>query len=83
MSLASMGEGGGPLQTRLRRAGDPGGDEGRHDLPAVLAGIGQGIAGKVHSAALPRGMAQLGDGGLEALMGVGDDQLDPRAGRAA
>ena len=62
MPLASMGEGGG--------------DEGRDDPPAVLAGISQGIAGKVHAAALPRGIEQLGDRGLEALVSVGDDQLN-------
>ena len=31
---------------------------------------------RVHPAALPRGVEQLGDGGLEALVGIGDDQLD-------
>ena len=62
MPLASMGEGGG--------------DEGGHHPPTVLAGMGQGVAGEVHPAALPGGMEQLGDGRLEAIVGVGNDQFD-------
>ena len=53
-----------------------GGDEGRDDPPAILAGMSQGVAGKVHPAALPGGMEQLGDGRLEAVVGIGDHQLD-------
>jgi hypothetical protein len=56
MPLASMGEGGG--------------DEGRDHPPPVPAGMGQGIAGKVHPAALPSGVEQVGDSGLEALVGI-------------
>jgi hypothetical protein len=56
----------------LREGGaDPGGD----DAALGLAGIGQGIAHEVHAATLPGGAEHLGDGGLEAFMGVGDYQL--------
>jgi hypothetical protein len=37
----------------------------------------QRVAHEVHAATLPTGVEQLGHGGLDALMGVGDDQLDP------
>jgi hypothetical protein len=32
--------------------GDPDGNEGGDDTPAALAGMGQGVADKVHAAAL-------------------------------
>ena len=35
----------------------------------------QGVSHPVDPAALPRGPERLGNGGLEAFMGVGDDQL--------
>ena len=56
--------------------GEGGGDEGRDDAAAALAGMGQHVAHEVDAAALPGGAQHLGDRGLDALMGVGDDQLD-------
>ena len=56
--------------------GEGGGDEGRDDAPAALAGMGQGVAHEVDAAALPGGVEHLGDGGLDAFVGVGDHQLD-------
>jgi hypothetical protein len=38
--------------------------------------MGQGVAHEVDAAALPGGGEDLGDGRLDALVGVGDDQLD-------
>ena len=38
--------------------------------------MGEGVAHEVHTAALPRGGQHLGNGGLDALMRVRDDQLD-------
>jgi hypothetical protein len=38
--------------------------------------MGQHVAHEVDAAALPGGVEHLGDGRLDALMGVGDDQLD-------
>ena len=38
--------------------------------------MGEHVAHEVHAAALPGGVQHLGDGGLQALVGVGDDQLD-------
>src|SRR5215469_10972367 len=43
---------------------------------ALLAGMGQHIAHEVHPAALPGGVQDLGDGSLQALMGIRDNQLD-------
>ncbi len=43
--------------------------------------MGEHVAHEVHAAALPGGAEDLGDGGLEALMGVGDDQLDAASPR--
>ena len=51
------------------------GDEGRYDAPAPLAGMRHGIAHEMHAAALPGGIQDLADRGLDALMGVGDYQL--------
>ena len=53
-----------------------GGHEGGDDPPAALAGMGERVAHGVDPAALPGGVHQLGDGGLDALVGVGDDELD-------
>jgi hypothetical protein len=53
------------------------GDEGAGDPPPALAGMGQDIAHEVHAAALPGGAQHLGDGGLDALMGVRDHQPHP------
>jgi predicted thioesterase len=55
-----------------KRSGDEGGD----DTSAALAGMSQRIAHEVHAAPLPGGVEDLADGGLDALMGVGDNQLD-------
>jgi hypothetical protein len=56
--------------------GEGGRHEGRDDAPAALAGVGERVAHGVDSAAPPGGVHQLGDGGLDALVGVGDDELD-------
>ena len=37
----------------------------------------QSVAHEVHPATLPSGLQNLGDGGLDALVAVADDQLDP------
>src|SRR5271154_5587963 len=55
---------------------ESGGHEGRDDAPAALAGMGEGVAHGVNPAALPGGVDQLGDRRLDALVGIGDDQLD-------
>jgi hypothetical protein len=39
--------------------------------------MGEGIALEVDTAPLPGGAEHLGDGRLDALVGVADDQLDP------
>jgi hypothetical protein len=36
----------------------------------------QGVAHEVDAAALPSGVEDLGDGGFQPLIGVGDNQLD-------
>ncbi len=53
-----------------------GGDKGGDDAPPALAGMRQRVAHEVHAAARPDGVEHLADGGLDALVGVGDDQLD-------
>jgi hypothetical protein len=57
--------------------GEGGGDEGRDDPPALLAGMGQGVPHEVDAAALPGGAEHLRDRGLDAFMAVGDDQFHP------
>ena len=37
--------------------------------------MGKDVPQEVHPAALPAGAQHLGDGGLDALVGIGDDQL--------
>src|SRR6516165_9482435 len=56
--------------------GEGGADEGGDDAPATLAGMRQGIAHEVHTAALPGGIEHFGNGRLDALMGIGDYELD-------
>ncbi len=56
--------------------GEGGGDEGRDDAAATLAGMGQHVAHKVNAAALPGSVQHLGDCGLDAFMGIRDDQFD-------
>ena len=56
--------------------GEGGGDEGRDDTAAALAGMRQGIPHEVDPAALPGGVQHPGGGDLEPLMRVGDHQLD-------
>ena len=56
--------------------GKGGADKGGDDAAALLAGIGQGIAHEVHTAALPGGMQYPRDGGFQTLMCVRDHQLD-------
>ena len=53
--------------------------EGRDDAPAALASVGERVAHGMDPAALPGRVDQLGDGGLDALVGVGDDQLGRRS----
>ena len=55
---------------------ESGGDESRDDPPAALAGMSERIAHDVDAAALPGRAHQLRDGGLDALVGLGDDELD-------
>lgn len=57
--------------------GEGGGDEGRYDAPSRASGMGERIPHEVHPAALPGGGQHLRDSGLDALMTVGDDELDP------
>ena len=52
------------------------GDEGRDDPAAALAGVRHGVAGKVHTAALPGGAEHARYRRLDAFMGVRDDELD-------
>lgn len=56
---------------RKRRA-----DEGRNDAAPALPGMGKNIAHEVDTAALPGVVQHLGNGGLDAFVGVGDHQLD-------
>ena len=56
--------------------GEGGGDEGRDDAPAGLAGMGEGIAHGVDAATLPGRVHQLGGGGFDSLVRIRDDQLD-------
>lgn len=53
-----------------------GGDEGGDDTASALAGVRENVAHEVDAAALPGGVQHLGDGGLDAFVGVGDHQLD-------
>ena len=59
-----------------RALGEGGRHEGRDDAAAALAGMGEGVAHGVDAAAPPGGVHQLGDGGFDAFVGVGDDELD-------
>lgn len=69
---------GAPLLCGVRRIVlcEGGGDEGGDDAPAALAGMGESVANEVDPAALPGGGEDLGDGRLDAFMGVGDHELD-------
>ena len=51
------------------------------DAAAVLIGVSQRAAHEGDAAAPPGGAENLGDGGLQPLMGVGDDEF--RAAQAA
>jgi hypothetical protein len=51
-------------------------DSRRDDGMLALANMGQGIAHKMHAAALPAGADHTRDGGFQTLMCVGDDELD-------
>lgn len=44
---------------------------------SALAGVGQYVAHEVDPATLPGAGQHLGDGGLDAFVGVGDDEPDP------
>src|SRR5215813_10730074 len=56
--------------------GEGGGDEGRDDTAAASAGVCQDVAHEVDAAALPGRGEDLGHRRLDALMTIGDDQLD-------
>jgi hypothetical protein len=56
--------------------GEGGGDEGRDDAAALFAGMSQDVAHEVNAASLPRGVQNLGDGSLQPLVGIRDDELD-------
>jgi len=43
---------------------------------SLLAGKRERVAHEVDASTLPGGIEHLTDGGLDALVGVGDDQLD-------
>jgi hypothetical protein len=60
--------------------GKAGGDEGRDHPPAALAGVGQDVAHEGNAAALPGTVHDLGDCRLDALVAVGDHQLDAPQG---
>jgi hypothetical protein len=60
-----------------------GGPEDRADrrpdqLLEILRAVAEGVAEEVDGAALPGRAQDLGDRGLAALVGIGDDQLDAR-----
>ncbi len=57
--------------------GEGSGEEGGDHAAALLAGMGQHIAYEVHAAALPGCVEDVGDGGFQPLVGIGNDQLDP------
>ena len=59
-----------------RFLGEGGGDEGRDDATAALAGMRQHVPGKVNPAALPGRVEHLADRRLDALVGVRHHQLD-------
>ena len=52
-------------------------DRGEHHLLLPFAGVCERVAQEVNLAALPGGVQDLGCGGLQARVGVGDDELDP------
>ena len=52
------------------------GDEGGDHAASALAGMGENVAHEVNAATLPGGIEYLGDGGLDALVGVRDHELD-------
>ena len=54
-----------------------GADESGGEPASIAPGMGEKIAHEVYSAALPRRAQHSDDGGLQALMGIGDDQFDP------
>lgn len=59
-----------------RLLGEGGGDESRDDAAPALAGMRQHVPHEVDAAPLPCRAQHLGHGGLDALMGIGDDELD-------
>jgi hypothetical protein len=65
--------GAGGLRRLLREGG---GDEGGDDAASALAGVREHVPHEVDAAALPGGAEHLGDGRLQALMRVGDDEFD-------
>src|SRR6185312_8258695 len=50
-------------------------DQREHHLPLTLAGVRERRAQKMHAAALPGGLEDLGDGGLDAQVRIGDHEL--------
>ena len=51
-------------------------NECSNDAAALAAGMGQDVTHEVHPTALPGGMQDFADGGLDAFVGIGDHQLD-------
>jgi hypothetical protein len=56
--------------------GEGGCDEGGDHAAALAPGMGQQVAHEMHAAALPGGMEDLCDRGLQPFMRVRDHQLD-------
>ena len=57
--------------------GEGGADPGGDDAPLGLAGIGQRVAHEMNPTALPGGAEYLADRGLQPLVRIGDDELNP------
>jgi hypothetical protein len=63
--------------------GEGGADEGADHPPALPAGMGERVAHEVDAAALPAGVQDFGDGGLDALVASEITSLTPRRPRRA
>ena len=69
----------GPWRRKRRPGREGGADEGADHGPPALAGMGHDVPHEVDTAALPGAVHHLADGGLDAFVGVGDDELDAPA----
>src|ERR1700748_2173716 len=72
-----------PLRSRGRRSvlSEGGGDESRNNAPAALAGMGERVAEKVNSAALPTRVHDFGDPALMPSWASETTSLTPRRPR--